>query len=145
MADSQISRRALLAGLGCAVGTLASASCSGPVPDAPTVAAPPGLTFDPAAFSEKTTTVATAAGDKQVTYRFFGPITYVANPVDADYQSLVVSVPTAIDGRAVDATGAPIVFANSVGGYLPASVKDVTGVGEAGRRGPPPPGCPAAR
>jgi acetyl esterase/lipase len=141
MADAQMTRRALLAGMGYTAGALAMASCAGSAPREPDPTAGK-LAFDPAVFTQKTATVATAAGDKQVTYHFFGPITYVANPVDADYQSLVISVPTAIDGRAVDATGAPIVFANSVGGYLPASVKDVTGVGEAGRRGPPPPGLP---
>lgn len=104
-------------------GTSSSAGSSGAV-------GPGGaLTFDPNAFTEKTTTVTTGAGDKQVTYRFYGPITYVAKPVNAEYQSLIISVPTSIDGKAVDATNAPIVFANSVGGYMPASVKDATGVG----------------
>ncbi|MFW0793184.1 subtype B tannase [Gordonia sp. CPCC 205515] len=88
-----------------------------------------GLSFDPKAYTEKTTTIATDAGDKKVTYRFYGPLIYVAHPVNSEYQSLTISVPTSIDGKAIDANDAPIVFANSVGGYMPASVKDSTGVG----------------
>ncbi|GAA1460572.1 subtype B tannase [Williamsia maris] len=87
--------------------------------------------FDPTTFTEKTTTITTDAGDKKVVYKFFGPITYVTNPSDTEHQSLTISVPTSIDGTAVDATDAPIVFANSVGGYMPASVATATGVGEA--------------
>ena len=92
---------------------------------------PASLSFDADTYTEQTTTIATDAGDKEVTYRFYGPLAYVANPVNADYQSLVISVPVSIDGVAVDARNAPIVFSNAVGGYMPASVKDATGVGEA--------------
>ncbi|MFD7608257.1 hypothetical protein ACFWAN_49235 [Streptomyces mirabilis] len=67
-------------------------------------------------------------------------ITYVASPVDAKYQSLNVSVPVKIDGKAVDATNAPIVFANAVGGYMPSSVADATGVGGAEMTGGMPTG-----
>ncbi len=45
-------------------------------------------------------------------------IPYVANPVDKDYQSLNVSVPVEIDGKAVDAKNAPILFEIGVGGYM---------------------------
>jgi hypothetical protein len=87
------------------------------------------LVFDKDGYTALTTTITTDDGDKSVTYHFYKAITYVANPVDEKYQSLNVSVPVEIDGTAVDATGAPILFANSVGGYMPSSVADATGVG----------------
>lgn len=143
-----VSRRVVLAGLGTLAGGLAFSACSSDA--AKTAPSTTGSTrsqtpppFDAEAFTEKTATVTTDTGDRQVTYRFYGPITYVGNPVDADHQSLVISVPTAIDGRPVDARRAPIVFANSVGGYMPASVKDATGVGAGHPAGGPPPGAPS--
>ncbi len=60
----------------------------------------------------------TSAGEKKVTYRSYMHIPYVANPVDKDYQSLNVSVPVEIDGKAVDAENAPILFDIGVGGYM---------------------------
>ncbi|MFK0171501.1 subtype B tannase [Streptomyces sp. NPDC090306] len=98
-----------------------------------TSASGPGtLTFDPEAYTKKTITITTADGsEKDVVYHFWAPITYVTSPVDTDHQTLVVSVPVEIDGKAVDASNAPIVFANEVGGYFPATVKDATGVGQA--------------
>ncbi|MEV6481331.1 subtype B tannase [Streptomyces sp. NPDC051576] len=88
------------------------------------------LVFDPDAYTKLTTTVTdTDDKDHTVVYHFWKAITYVAKPVDATYQSLNVSVPVEIDGKAVDATNAPILFANSVGGYMPSSVSDATGVG----------------
>ncbi|WP_369252629.1 subtype B tannase [Streptomyces sp. R41] len=88
------------------------------------------LVFDKDGYTELTTTITDADGhDKEVVYHFWKAITYVTNPVDEKYQSLKVSVPVKIDGKAVDATDAPIVFANSVGGYMPSSVADATGVG----------------
>ncbi|MET7567109.1 subtype B tannase [Streptomyces sp. NPDC005492] len=88
------------------------------------------LVFDPDAYTKLTTTVTdTDDKDHTVVYHFWKAITYVAKPVDATYQSLNVSVPVEIDGKAVDATDAPILFANSVGGYMPSSVSDATGVG----------------
>ncbi|MCX4988234.1 MULTISPECIES: subtype B tannase [unclassified Streptomyces] len=96
------------------------------------------LVFDKDAYTELTTTITDAGGkDREVVYHFWKAVTYVARPVDAKYQSLNVSVPVSIDGTAVDATGAPIVFANSVGGYMPSSVADATGVGGAGMTGGP--------
>ncbi|MGW5654984.1 subtype B tannase [Streptomyces humi] len=90
------------------------------------------LVFDPDAYTEKTITITAADGtEKEVKYHFWSPITYVTKPVDTDHQTLVVSVPVEIDGTAVDASNAPIVFANEVGGYFPATVKNATGVGEA--------------
>jgi hypothetical protein len=88
------------------------------------------LAFDKDAYTELTTTVTDADGaDHEVVYHFWKAITYVTNPVDEAYQSLNVSVPVKIDGTAVDATDAPILFANSVGGYMPSSVADATGIG----------------
>ncbi|MGL4312271.1 MAG: subtype B tannase [Paracoccaceae bacterium] len=100
------------------------------------------LDFNPDAYETLTTTITAAGGDVQVTYRFYRAIPYVSRPVDLAYQSLNISVPVEIGGAAVDAAHAPILLANSVGGYMPSSVADATGVGEAGMRGPT--GAPAA-
>jgi acetyl esterase/lipase len=94
------------------------------------------LDFNPDAFQTLTTNIATDAGDVTVTYRFYKAIPYVAKPVDLAYQSLNISVPIQINGKEIDASKAPILFANSVGGYMPSSVADATGVGEAGMKGP---------
>lgn len=94
------------------------------------------LDFNSDAFETLTIMITTDAGDQQVTYRFYRAIPYVARPVDLAYQSLNISVPVAINGVAVDATNAPILFANNVGGYMPSSVADALGVGEAGMKGP---------
>ncbi|MFJ9629105.1 subtype B tannase [Streptomyces sp. NPDC101175] len=94
------------------------------------------LVFDPDAYTKLTTTVTdTNDKDHTVVYHFWKAITYVAEPVDATYQSLVVSVPVEIDGKAVDASDAPILLANSVGGYMPSSVATATGVGAGGMSG----------
>ncbi|NNN36904.1 Tat pathway signal sequence domain protein [Streptomyces sp. S3(2020)] len=103
------------------------------------------LVFDKDAYTELTTTVTDTEGtEHSVTYHFWKAITYVAEPVDEKYQSLVVSVPVKIDGKTVDASNAPILFANSVGGYMPSSVADATGVGAGGMAGGAPSGAPSA-
>ncbi|MFE9678378.1 subtype B tannase [Streptomyces sp. NPDC006259] len=115
-----------------AVGGLAfSAQASSGTTSSPSGSAPLGsLAFDPDAYTELTTTVTDAAGtEHSVTYHFWKAVTYVAKPVDEKYQSLNVSAPVKIDGTAVDASNAPILFANSVGGYMPSSVADATGIG----------------
>ncbi|MCX4763057.1 Tat pathway signal protein [Streptomyces sp. NBC_01275] len=95
-------------------------------------AADSSLVFDPAAYTEQTVSVTDTAGAAHsVTYRFYKVASYVANPVDTAYQSLNVSVPVSVDGTAVDATNAPILFANQVGGYMPSSVANATGIGGA--------------
>jgi hypothetical protein len=132
-------RRSFVLGLGALIGSAAVGACSSP-PQAPNPSGP--LVLDANRYTEKTATITTEDGDRVVAYRFYGPLTYVAKPVDAGYQSLVISVPVTIDGRPVDATSAPIVFANSVGGYMPASVKDATGVGAASIQMGPMPGPP---
>ncbi|WP_406004936.1 alpha/beta hydrolase [Streptomyces sp. NBC_00637] len=92
---------------------------------------PRSLVFDKADYTVRTATLPSAdGGTKEVTYHFYGPVTYVTDPVDATHQSLVVSVPVAIDGEKVDAGHTPIVFANWVGGYFPVSVAKSTGIGE---------------
>ncbi|MEV6509631.1 subtype B tannase [Streptomyces sp. NPDC051642] len=102
------------------------------------------LVFDPDAYTKLTTTITDTAGtDHSVTYHFWKAITYVAKPVDATYQSLNVSVPVEIDGTAVDATNAPILFANSVGGYMPSSVADATGIGGGSASAGPGAGAPS--
>ena len=74
-------------------------------------------------YIERNVTVNTFSdGDVKVTYRLYQHITYVANPVDTDYQSMNVMVPVRIDCEDVDATNAPILFVNSAYGYRSASV-----------------------
>ncbi|MFC8429698.1 subtype B tannase [Streptomyces sp. NPDC057253] len=110
---------------------------------AKTSATSTGLVFDPDAYTELTTTVTDTSGaEHSVTYHFWKAITYVAKPVDATYQSLIVSAPVEIDGTAVDASKAPILLANSIGGYMPSSVADATGVGAGGMGGGAPGGAP---
>lgn len=126
-----LNRRSLLlstGGLFAGMAVAGLAGCSStPTPSSTNAA----TNFDKNAFTELTTTVSTSAGDKEVVYHFWKPIVYVSKPVDADHQSLVISVPVRIDGKEVDASRAPIIFANAVGGYFPASVANAAGVGEA--------------
>uniref|UniRef100_A0AAU2A296 Tat pathway signal protein n=1 Tax=Streptomyces sp. NBC_00093 TaxID=2975649 RepID=A0AAU2A296_9ACTN len=94
------------------------------------------LVFDPAAHTEQTVTVTDTTGTAhEVVYRFYKVASYVANPVDATYQSLNVCEPVRIDGAAVDASGAPILLANAVGGYMPSSVSARTGITATGMGG----------
>ncbi|MFJ9565289.1 subtype B tannase [Streptomyces fuscichromogenes] len=90
------------------------------------------LVFDKDDYSVLTTTITTGSGDHAVTYHFYKAITYVARPVDATYQSLNISVPVEIDGKAVDASRAPIMLANIMGGYSSSSTASATGVGYTG-------------
>jgi len=60
----------------------------------------------------------TKNGPVKVDYRKYEHLRYVANPVDADYQSLDVWVPVAINGQPYDASNAPIFFVIAVGGYM---------------------------
>lgn len=116
------------AGVAVAGGFALSANASGT--SSKSSGASDSLVFDKDAYTELTTTITDADGTGHtVVYHFWKAVTYVASPVDAKYQSLNVSVPVKIDGKAVDATNAPIVLANAVGGYMPSSVADATGVG----------------
>jgi hypothetical protein len=76
------------------------------------------LLFPKDNYTVETKTVKTSSCEKQVTYHSYMHIPYVANPVDKDYPSLNVSVPVKVDGAAVDATNAPILFVIGVGGYM---------------------------
>ena len=118
---------------GIALSAQASSNSSTPASSA---SSSDSLVFDPDGYTKLTTTVTDTDGnDHSVTYHFWKAITYVAKPVDATYQSLIVSAPVEIDGKTVDPTNAPILFANSVGGYMPSSVADATGVGAGGMGG----------
>ncbi|MCX5557855.1 subtype B tannase [Streptomyces sp. NBC_00038] len=110
-----------------AVAGSAGGAWASPAAKAPLAADP--LAFDPATYTTLTTSVTTADGVKAVTYRFYKAIPYVAEPVDVTYQTLNVSVPVEIDGVAVDASHAPILFNNAVGGYMPSSTAGNTGIG----------------
>jgi hypothetical protein len=96
------------------------------------------LLFPRDRFTEETRTVRTSSGEKTVTVHSYRRIPYVANPVDKDYQSLDVTVPVRVDGRAVDASRAPVLLAVGVGGYM--SVNNAGLSGTAGRMGAPPEG-----
>ncbi|MGK8509323.1 subtype B tannase [Nocardia asiatica] len=109
-------RRAMLKGCAAAVVVPMAAACGA------NGRAKAQLVFDPDAFTTEKKTVATFDRDKEVTYRRYAEIVYVARPVDKAYQSLTISVPVEIDGAAVDASKAPILLSNSVGGYLSSSV-----------------------
>ncbi|MFD1861031.1 hypothetical protein EHW97_13865 [Aeromicrobium camelliae] len=89
------------------------------------------LVFDEDDGEELTETLVDASGTThEVVYRFHGPREYVAHPLDDTHQSLVVSAPVKIDGKAVDASTAPIVLANAVGAYMPSTVETAVGVGQ---------------
>lgn len=79
------------------------------------------LRFPKDAYTVETRTVRTSLGGRTVTCHVYRHIPYVANPVDNEYQSLDLSVPVEVDGVAVDASKAPILFVVPVGGYMSAS------------------------
>jgi len=93
------------------------------------------LLFPKDNFTVETKTVKTTLGEKEVSYRSYLHIPYVANPVDKDYESMNVSVPVKIDGLAVDAANAPVLFVIGVGGYM-SSNNSRTGAGGATGGGP---------
>lgn len=136
MKHRAVKRRTVVMGIGATAGVAAaggfalSANASG---TSKSSASSDALVFDPDAYTKLTKTVTDTDGnDHSVVYHFWKAITYVASPVDATYQSLIVSSPVEIDGTAVDASNAPILLANSVGGYMPASVATATEVGGGG-------------
>jgi hypothetical protein len=100
------------------------------------------LLFPKDKFTGETRAVRTSVGEKKVTVHSYRHIPYVAKPVDPDYQSLDVTVPVEVDGKAVDTAKAPILFAIGVGGYM--SVNNVGRGGAGGRMGAPG-GGPAGR
>ena len=100
------------------------------------------LRFATDGFTVETKTVRTSAGDRTVTYRSYMHVSYVARPVDKDYQSLNVSVPIKVDGVDVDATNAPMLFTIGVGGYMSSNNAGRGGAGgpRGGLAGGPPGG-----
>jgi hypothetical protein len=87
------------------------------------------LTFDTGTYTTRTKTVKTGSGTRTIKYRFYRNNVYVRRPVNYKYQSLNVSVPVEIDGQAVNATHAPIMFAINVGGYTSSSSWGATAQG----------------
>ncbi|MEU2282080.1 subtype B tannase [Streptomyces sp. NPDC013178] len=139
MKHRAVKRRSVVIGIGATAGVAAvggvalSAQAAGTTSSSSPSSSAGSLVFDPDGYTELTTTVTDTDGAQhEVTYHFWKAVTYVAKPVDEKYQSLNVSAPVRIDGKAVDASDAPILFANSVGGYMPSSVADATGVGASG-------------
>ncbi len=72
-------------------------------------------------YTEQTLAVTTSAGQRNVTYRLYRHVAYVANPVDVNYESLDVGVPTKIDDQVIDATNAPILLVVNNPGYTASS------------------------
>ena len=105
---------------------------------APARAETHGLVFDPEGDETLATSVETSCGSVAVRYRFGRAVPDVARPVAPQYQVLNVSVPIEIDSVALDASAAPILLANAVGGYMPSEVSRAKGVDESGMAGPPP-------
>jgi hypothetical protein len=90
------------------------------------------LVFSPDDYKVMTATVTgTGRGTKTVKYHFYQARPYVRHPVDTTYQSLTVSVPVEIDGKAVDASNAPICLDINVGGYTSSAVGGAAGGGSA--------------
>ncbi len=101
------------------------------------------LRFPKDAFTVETRTVKTSRGERKVVYRSYKHLPYVARPVDKAYQSLDVNVPIEVDGLALDASKAPILFSIPVGGYMSASnARSGPGGPGMGGRGPGGPGGP---
>lgn len=101
------------------------------------------LGFPKDSFTEETIKVATSNGEKEVTYRSYLHIPYVAKPVDVAYQSLNVYVPVAINGQKIDAANSPILFIIGVGGYM--SVKNIKSPEDDKRFGQGPGGGPGGQ
>ena len=106
---------ALSALSGC-TGTQKEATTQAPMTHTASVTDP--LQFPVYDYTERIVRVTSSSGEKEVTYRLYQHITYVKNPVDADYQSMNVKVPIKIDDKDIDAANSPILFVISVGGYL---------------------------
>lgn len=76
------------------------------------------LAFDKTHFETFTIHVTTSEGVKEVTYKAYMHLPYVANPVDTCYQSLNVFEPVQIQDKKIDASNAPVFFVIGVGGYM---------------------------
>ena len=73
------------------------AICSNSTPASSSGIARGSLVFPKADYTAGTKTVTTSGGDKKVTYHFYQHLPYVAKPVDANYESMKVSVPVNIE------------------------------------------------
>ena len=91
------------------------------------------LRFDPNAFTLKDLEVE----GKKVVYKEYKSLCYCANPVDDDYQSLDIRVPVSVDGKEIDAVGAPVLFAVNVAGYTASPNKGNHSMGGPGGPGGP--------
>ncbi|MET8829898.1 subtype B tannase [Streptomyces sp. NPDC004610] len=139
-------RRIFLSGTAATAAGAATAWYSGGTRDA---AASTGdsLAFPRTAYTTATKTVTTADGSqKRVTYRLWQNVVYVSRPVDATYQSLKVEEPFEIDGKAVNASRAPIFFYIPIGGFMAGTASGNTGGGggtptPGPTNGPLPPGA----
>jgi hypothetical protein len=120
-------RRTVLKGLAGAALIPVAAGCSSSSSTSANTTS--SLTFDTSSYTTKTKTVNTGSGTRTVKYRFYRNNVYVRRPVNYKYQSLNVSVPVEIDGKAVDATSAPVMFAINVGGYTSSSSWGATAQG----------------
>lgn len=94
------------------------------------------LLFPVEAYTEETKVL----GGNTIVLHHYQHLCYVAAPVDDDFQSLNVTVPVSIDGRAVDTAQSPILFVIGVGGYLSCRNKGEAKPGEMGGPGPMPGG-----
>lgn len=83
------------------------------------------LQFDLNQYQSKTAKV----GEQTIQYRAYEGIVYVANPVDAAYQSMNIYIPEAyFENRSIgqyNAATAPIFLPNQVGGYMPGKAMQV--------------------
>jgi len=138
-------RPALAVGLlACLSGGPAALTASD-APAAKTAGAKDPLLFPKDKFTVETAMVKTATGEKKVVYHSYQHLLYVTKPVDKNYESLDVKVPVSIDGEAIDASHAPIVFIVGVGGYMSSpNIRDASTMmgGRGGPSGPAGPGGP---
>jgi acetyl esterase/lipase len=79
-------------------------------------------------YTKQTLAVTIFGGQRNVTYRLYRHIAYVANPVDVNYESLDVAVPVKINDKDINATNAPILLIVNNAGYM-ASSNTATGLG----------------
>jgi hypothetical protein len=135
--ETDVQRRTVVKGLGAVAAAVPAVGVAGGGARAAGRTSGDGsLVFDPGAYTELTVAITDTEGTvHEVVYHFHKVASYVAKPVDVLYQSLNISVPVTIDGTAVDATDAPILLANSVGGYMPSSVANKTGITATGMGG----------
>ncbi|MTI58642.1 MAG: Tat pathway signal protein [Firmicutes bacterium] len=82
------------------------------------------LLFPKENYTVETKTVMTSEGNKEITYRYYKYIPYVAKPVDLNYQSMNVLVPIKVNDLEIDATNSPILLKLQVYGFMPYHIND---------------------